>query len=815
MAVSDKSSVGPEVLGVLRQLRFRIQRYVALEGVALVLVVAGVAFWISLGVDYWLELSVSLRRFLLTLTIGTVVAALLWYLVLRLVRDFRSRELALILERRFPGLHDRLITAVELAESRETLSPLTAAMLRQTADEAAAMARTLELRRVFSPGPLVRAGGGAFVLAVSIVAFGWAGSEVLSTWFRRNVLMADDLYRRDTDLEVVVLADPGERVVEFRDGTYRHPRGADLNFRASVPEGKLVPEQVRYDYRNIEDSGRGGDYMTRIGDRQFRQRLAGLHESIHLWLRGGDYSTRAPYRIEVVEPPLVDRIVLRCLYPEYTGLNTREEESTAPVRQEVTVLGTQVSLPAGTDFLLEARCNKPLESVRIQTDLWELRIEGGRGKLALPAASGESPKFVDLPVGGPLLADDRRAFTIPCVLGVGPTIEVISMTGGVHLPLRLAGDAALRITLHDTDDVMSGEPARLIINSIPDEPPHIETRLKGIGKSITRQATIPFVGEIQDPQDGSKRYGVTDDYGIAEARFEYRLDSSKADAAEATYQPAPFASRPEGRRQLPVDEKFQVLPLDLAVGVKFTLKVVASDTDNLTGPHVSSGQPIDFQVVSDDELLALIAVKELNLRRRFEQILEEVRNTRKDLLLHRTRVESARGARRKPEAEREAAERDQLASLDLAVTTSVERAINGIRKNANETQSIEEEFRDIRDELENNAVPDVKPMLGRIDEGIIRPLHSINTVDYNEVDDALVLLRRVLDDQVDPLSRFEEPVDRLNVTIEHLEAVLAQMLKLETVNEALQLLREIIKSQEQLQEETRTERKKKLIEGLK
>lgn len=78
---------------------------------------------------------------------------------------------------------------------------------------------------------------------------------------------------------------------------------------------------------------------------------------------------------------------------------------------------------------------------------------------------------------------------------------------------------------------------------------------------------------------------------------------------------------------------------------------------------------------------------------------------------------------------------EQLAALVAAVIGSVERAINGIRKNANETQSIEQEFGDIRDELENNAVPDVKPMLDRIDNGIVKPLHSINTLDYNNVDD--------------------------------------------------------------------------------
>src|SRR5262249_2478091 len=208
--------------------------------------------------------------------------------------------------------------------------------------------------------------------------------------------------------------------------------------------------------------------------------------------------------------------------------------------------------------------------------------------------------------------------------------------------------------------------------------------------------------------------------------------------------------------------------------------------------------------------------KELNIRRRFEQILEEVRNTRKDLLLHRTRLDEARPLRAgSASAENQSELLEKLNSLDIAVATSVERSIGGIRKNANETQSMEEECGDIRDELENNAVPDVKPMLERIDNGIIKPLHSINTVDYNSVDESLVLLRKVLEENADPSARFDESVDQIGLTIEHLEAVLNQMLKLETVNEALQMLRDIIKSQEELQEKTRIERKKKLIEGLK
>src|SRR6185369_11489708 len=109
-------------------------------------------------------------------------------------------------------------------------------------------------------------------------------------------------------------------------------------------------------YRNVATRGGGDDYMTKIGQQQFRQKLAGLHQSIDLWLRGGDFSTRHPLRIEVVEAPQIERLSLEALYPEYTGINQVDEKGIA-ARQSLAVLGAQISLPAGTDFLLAARSN--------------------------------------------------------------------------------------------------------------------------------------------------------------------------------------------------------------------------------------------------------------------------------------------------------------------------------------------------------------------------------------------------------------------------------------------------------------------------
>lgn len=796
-----------DILNVLRSLRSRIRRYVVLEGAALVLVTVGATFWLSLSLDYWLEWSAIVRRLLLVSAMVVTIASAGWYLLLRLMREIRNPALAMILERRFPELNDRLITAVELCRDGGTGPSLSAAMLGQVANEAVAAAHRLRLREVFNAGPLLKAVSGAVLLLVSIVAFRFVAPETFDVWFRRNLLMADELYRRETDLKIVVLAEPGERQLEFKNGVYKHPRGTDFVFLAEVMEGKKTPATVDFNYRLLERSGGTGDSMIRIGERQFRQKIPGLSDSLRLWVRGGDYSTRDPLVVEVVDPPQIERISFSCLYPRYTGLNPADESTGELLRQPVPVLGAQVELPAGTDFVLEGRANKRLQSVQLVSETFRLYISGNETLIYPPSTAGAGDQSsARLQTAQPLLESDGMSFRVPLVLSIDMDAKPVAANATLVPPLVLPASSPIRIILHDIDDIFSPEPSRVTIVSKSDEPPQIESRLKGVSTSITRQATIPVVGDFHDPQDGSKVYGIRDDYGIASAGFEFKLDGKDE------WQKSVFANSPAGEKTFVLNEKFKVLPLDLSIGQKFALKVTATDGDDLAGPHAASGAMYAFQIVSDSDLLAMIAARELNIRRRFEQIIEEVKNTQKGLRIARVRLEEARYQKNSGEMSDESPD---LETVQTRVADAVGGLVNAIRKNATETSSIEQEFRDIRDELENNAVPDVKTLLDRIDDGIVRPLHSINTVDYNGVDDALVMLRKALDDKANPASRFDESVEQLNVTIEHLEAVLAQMLKLETVNEALQMLRDIIKSQEDLQEKTKNERKKKLIEGLK
>src|SRR5690606_3969525 len=114
-------------------------------------------------------------------------------------------------------------------------------------------------------------------------------------------------------------------------------------------------------------------------------------------------------------------------------------------------------------------------------------------------------------------------------------------------------------------------------------------------------------------------------------------------------------------------ERFDVLPLDLSIGQKLTLSVYAEDADDLTGPNVGRGDNrYVFTIVSNEELLSILYGKELNLRRRFEQIIKEVEQTQQDLILHRVRSEEAQ--KLQDNAASEAAAADQQAKLKEILT---------------------------------------------------------------------------------------------------------------------------------------------------
>ncbi len=829
--------IRPEIRNLLGGLQQRIRRYLLIQGFASALVLLGAFFWLSLSLDWLyfqinhLELPRWFRAGIVVAFLGIVAMIFTMWSMTRLLRRFRLKALALVLEKRFPELNDRLLTAVELSKSDSVQeSSLTRAMRDRTIDDVIKMTTRLDLDQVFEHTPLRRVIAMAALIVASIGGLAFANQDAIGRWRDGYISLKDEYWHRENGLTVKIVAQPGDRIRGFVDGRYLHPRGGDLSLLIDVPPDKIPPDRVRVDYRFVSSGAYGRANCARIGDREFRHSFGTLSEEIELWITGGDFTNREPYKVVVVSPPQIDQVVLDCEYPKYMS-ELVESGGGAQFRDQITVLGSQVSLPAETKFVLRAQLNKPLVSARLVTNHFELQIgsvtawseDTVSGQLTGEsrrdtAAANSAVLILRSTEENSLLSDERRdlgitsylssdgqSLSIPFVLSHGlseNSTQRIEESVSPHGPmLQLKPDSLLRIYLEDIDEIISLEPARLTINGIADQAPTIDTQLTGIGSSITRKAVIPVAGT------------VTDDYGLKEVGFEFTVNDAES------WQMAEFGSPPRGYpREFKLQrsaewqfERFAVLPLELTVGQKLTLAVVAEDGDVINGPHRARGQRYSFQIVSDEELLSYLHRKELNLRQQVEQIIAELNETRADLILHRKRSEERLALLEGTQSD----ENDELIrQADAAISACAERSLHALRKNANETTAVKESFWEIRNELLNNSIH-TPQVLERLENRIVEPLQLIVDEDFDRADNDLALFRLANENGENPIAQIDQSVADMSTVIERMERVLLEMRKLETFQEAMELLKGIIDRQKEVSERTKTERKRKLIEGLK
>ena len=772
---------------LLSKLRSAIRRYVLLRGVAVFLTCAVLVFWISLAIEAaWfsvtkLELPSGVRLAIiiigLALLIGVFFQTVIWQLFIRLKR----RALALLLEKRFPELNDRLITAVETAEraqQSQTDPLLTQAMLARTLEETDQLTTTLDITDVFNTRPIRRAVFLVTLALLSLAATAVASPQTFSHWSNAYVKLAEDYWNRVNGLKAVLIAQPGDRVREFENHTCKHAAGADLTILVETLPDKLPPEQVVLSYKTVTGA-RGRAVMSPAGDGRFRHTIGNLVDDLEFTITGGDYTSSTPYRVITVPEPQLESLQVHCEYPEYTGWN----QPGIGEPNQFPVSSSELSVPMETTVLLKARSTKPLVNVKVSGRNFELDIR----KNSQTGQCTGLCKFIDergLAIKQTYLTDaqlnliDESGYQVSVPLFVTNRYDLSHQSASdVSDLIPIDGNESLRFYLQDIDGIINLEPARLQITGIVDEPPEVQTRLTGIGKAITRKAFLPVAGEIKD------------DYGLAEVHFEYRLNKEK-DYRKSPTQRQPAGMRTfllEGTEQAP-KAKFDVLPLDLNLNDILYVALVASDQDIFNGPHISRGETYRLKIVSDEELLSILHQDELNLRRRFEQIIEELTRSRDDLS--------------------EASTKDEKLLAD-----SVQRALNAVRKDKLETDAVRAAFESLQEEMVNNRV-DTPQVRQRLSGNIITPLARIIKQDFTSAEEKLRSLDFAFRDHSTTEVTAAQSIEEMNRLLANLRQVLMAMRKLENFQEVIELLKAIIKDEKDLQKKTEAERKKKLIDLL-
>jgi hypothetical protein len=548
----------------------------------------------------------------------------------------------------------------------------------------------------------------------------------------------------------------------FAGGVQKVARGADLEVIVTADTRMpKVPEVVEVRYRT-EGGGRGRAIMDRRGKargsaQDFQEYAFTFHSvltDIHFDLVGGDDRVRDLW-IRAVDSPTISAMTLDCQLPAYIG-RTLEPLPVTGVMQIPT--GSRVTVRA-------AAANKELVRVQISS------VVGDRP---------EPAKVLELSD----LAPDRRGFSY-------------------QLP-PLLKDTTLQFMLTDADGIKSRDPVRLVLVALEDQPPQVAVQLDGIGSAVTPQARIPAAGR------------VSDDYGVGQVWFEHVVGQEQP----GTH---PIVKPSDHPTELKLSEAaLEAGELGLKPGQKLLVSVKAADLCDLgSGPNVASSERWLLDVVTAEQLRAMLDARELALRQRFEQIKQEMTESRDGLARLEFTAAAAPDAAKKTDAppagpgsepgDTEPAD-SPARQRDLRALR-VQSALTGCRKGGPEIASVAEGFDDIRKQFINNRI-DTEELKSRLRTGIAEPLRTIAEQMYPELDRRLEELQAALDDvQAGPALRDRARAQADDILLA-MQKVLDRMIEMEDFNQAVELLRSIIKSQDDLRVLTEQRRKQKARELL-
>ena len=768
-----ETTLPPSITAALGALRRRIRRYVLAEGTAGVVVWLGLVFWVTLGFDWFFEPPVALRIAVQVIVVAATLTVVYRRLLRRFFAQLPERSMALLLERRFGTFHDGLITSVELSHLPDHAESFSPEMLAATRDRAAATAGEVDVASVFRPGPWAISVLAAVLLSGSVGGLAYGSPETFDMWWKRSVLLDEDLWPRSTTLVVDGFEEGFEIVAE----------GASLQIRVEARDEEETTTRVWIDYRTA-DGSTGRHNMVRRGKadgavQTFTHVFHNVKSDIAFDVAGGDARLR-DLQLRVVPNPTIESLVLDCRYPAYTGRTAGEVQARS-----------LMPLPWGTDLVVRGMANKPL----VQVEAFDLRSDTPDVPLAtLTEGHGLS---------------GEREFELK--LG------------------RLVEDRSLVFHLLDHHGIRSPEPLRLELTARPDDPPLVSVRREGVGTSVTANARVPLVGEIND------------DYGVARTWIEYAVDTSEP-VERSFVEPRQLRSAEtltgsdggeDGKDAvklfeptLPVETALEMRELEVIAGQTVTMTIKAEDSYD-AGPNVGTGEPMLLNIVTPEQLLEILDARELNLRRRFQVAIKEVVDARSSLATVMatydpdsapTPTDEAPDADNPdaPDADNpdapdpvELSEEEQKTWRKLRI----QRGLQTSRRGADETLGIALGFLALRQEVINNRI-DSERHKTLMKELVADPLQDIAENMFPVLDGHLEALAENQDDPKTAGPHLDASLRQADAILVKMTAILDNMIQLESFNEVIAGLRLLIDSQKNMKQQTREEQKRALLKRI-
>ena len=364
----------------------------------------------------------------------------------------------------------------------------------------------------------------------------------------------------------------------------------------------------------------------------------------------------------------------------------------------------------------------------------------------------------------------------------------LEITEGNNISMRLEPNDLLEgkyvFALTDTMNLTTKRPPGFTIRLQDDQPPVVRANTYGIGGLVVPRARIPL------------RIGAEDQFAISslQLQFEWTGESNNATSNKgqvAISEAVTFLGQPK----LSVLSRWDLEPLNLPVGVSLLFNVTATD-NRVPEQGIGESKTFLLRVVTEDELRTDLLRREREQREDFERQINEQINLKTEMEALNVELQQ----NQIPETER-----------TLRPTETLATARQRQRDLATTLERIASRFEELLVEAENNRLDEENGRLrNRLENQIITPLRKLDLNELKSVEQGLEAARVSLTDRTAVANQITKVIALQETIIVKMNEILGYMVKAEGYQEAINLLRQIERTQQDVLETTDEQRRKRI-----
>jgi len=519
----------------LSRLRGSIRRLYALDGLSrLILAFFGFVV-LTFMIDWALILPAPVRIVLLLGGLGLFAWIFAKRFLYPLTRSITDDDLALFVEREFPELNDRLISAIQLVrepldvparvEGGHVVSYNSPELVEALVADAEQATGGISFGRVLVRKHVAKYAAWAAVFAIALSVGAALNPKEYASIYMNRILGGSRKWPQRTHLNVL----------DFVNNRRVWARGTDLTI--AVEYTGVKPSKVTLSYQYLSGESGKERLTPLIGDR-FQVTFMRLAGPFTFTVEGGDDVT-GEHTVDTVTPPSIEAVRLFFEYPTYM-----RKTNTPADRPESS---GNVVAPFGTKVRIEAEANEDLKSAALAI--------GPKGKEAVtPIEIGKTPEGKPrLLVGGFVVNEASSEYEL----------QLLAQNG-------LANRDPIRFAIKGMPDQM---PEIIVLDPLSDEP-------------ITEVCERPLAIDVKD------------DHGIARIVLRSVVAKQQQKSETSTEFTREQNSRDYGETMIHSETVLDVSKFGLQAGDHVEIQFLAEDYKDVGGRNVRTSKVYKFSIVS-------------------------------------------------------------------------------------------------------------------------------------------------------------------------------------------------------------------------